>query len=148
MDSGSIGRWSRSRNFYVSLREESWPVRLTSPKRPTSLEYRESRIYLGIKKKKGNGRIERFHGSKVRDITKSSNAVISIVAVCVRIRRSVAPTRLITRPAKIFSKSLPVTVSVVVTVNAVTKNSFGFRTVRGTCVVIQPMISGSRRTHS
>ena len=82
MDSGLIGRWSRSRNFYVSLREESWPVRLTSPKRPTSLEYRESRIYLGIKKKKGNGRIERFHGSKVRDITKSSNAVISIVAVC------------------------------------------------------------------
>ena len=105
-------------------------------------------IFGNKKKKKGNGRIERFHGSKVRDITKSSNAVISIVAVCVRIRRSVAPTRLITRPAKIFSKSLPVTVSVVVTVNAVTKNSFGFRTVRGTCVVIQPMISGSRRTHS
>lgn len=52
-----------------------------SPKRPTSLEYRESRIYFGIKKK-GNGRIERFHGSKVRDITKSSNVVISIVAVC------------------------------------------------------------------
>lgn len=48
----------------------------------TSLEYRGSRIYLEIKKKKSNGRIEPFHGSKVRDITKSSNAVISIVAVC------------------------------------------------------------------
>lgn len=39
-------------------------------------------IFGNKKKKKGNGRIERFHGSKVRDITKSSNAVISIVAVC------------------------------------------------------------------
>lgn len=138
-----IGRWSRSRNFYVSLREESWPVRLTSSKRPTSLEYRGSRIYLGIKKK-GNGRIERFHGSKVRDITKSSNAVISIVAMCAdsSLHR--------TRPAHntTCKNIFKVTVSVVVTVNAVTKSSFGFRTVRETCVVIQPMISGSRRTHS